>query len=44
MLIEIADFGLPEPRVGHVFNMDDMHDAIRLFKSGRTTGKVIVVP
>lgn len=44
MLIEIADFGLPEPRVGHVFKMDDMHDAIRLFKSGRTTGKVIVVP
>ena len=42
LLEEIQALGLPKPRVGAVLPFDRLTDAVRLFRSGRTTGKVVV--
>jgi len=42
LLQEINDLRLAPPHVGHVFPFEKMHDAIRLFQSGKTVGKVVV--
>lgn len=31
-----------KPHVGHIFNFEQMHEAIQLFQSGHTVGKVVV--
>jgi len=42
LLKEIDALNLPKPYVGHAFKFQELPDAIRLFQSGETTGKVIV--
>jgi len=41
-LNKINNLNLGKPYIGHVFNFDEMIDAIRLFQSGKTKGKVII--
>ena len=43
LLQEVNALQLAPPHVGHVFPFEKMHDAIRLFQSGKTVGKVVVV-
>lgn len=38
----LAKLDIGKPYVGHTFGFDQMHDAIRLFQSGKTMGKVVV--
>lgn len=42
ILDELKALNLPAPYIGHTFQFNEMHDAIKLFQSGNTTGKVIV--
>jgi NADPH:quinone reductase-like Zn-dependent oxidoreductase len=42
MLREITKFDLPAPRVGHRIDFSKMHEALELFQSGKTTGKVVL--
>mmetsp|Transcript_3662 Transcript_3662/g.13487 ORF Transcript_3662/g.13487 Transcript_3662/m.13487 type:complete len:168 (+) Transcript_3662:105-608(+) len=42
LLDALVSFGLPAPRVGHVFAFDQAVEALRLFRSGQTTGKVVL--
>ena len=42
LLHEMADLDLGKPMVGSVFEFDQMHEAIKLFQSGQSTGKVVV--
>jgi NADPH:quinone reductase-like Zn-dependent oxidoreductase len=42
MLSEIEALNLPAPFVGHRFNFSQMGEALGLFKSGTTTGKVVL--
>jgi hypothetical protein len=42
LLTEIEAIKLPAPLVGHTFAFDQMKDALLLFKSGKTVGKVVV--
>ncbi|MEQ9297487.1 MAG: hypothetical protein RIF33_02940 [Cyclobacteriaceae bacterium] len=39
---EMMQLDIGKPLVGHLFKFDQMHEAISLFQSGQTTGKVIV--
>lgn len=42
MLAEIEKLNLPAPRVGHRFDFSQMAEALALFQSGKTTGKVVL--
>lgn len=42
MLAEMAKLDLGKPKVGHVFEFEQMHEAIKLFQKGLSTGKVVV--
>lgn len=42
LLQEIAALHLAPPHVGHVLPFEKMHEAIRLFQSGKTMGKVVL--
>lgn len=42
LLQELDGLNLAAPHVGHVFPFGKMHDAIKLFQSGKTVGKVVV--
>lgn len=42
MLAEIEKLKLPAPMVGHRFDFSQMEEALTLFKSGKTTGKVVL--
>ncbi|MCB0529855.1 MAG: zinc-binding dehydrogenase [Saprospiraceae bacterium] len=42
LLQELDNLQLAAPHVGHVFPFEQMHEAIRLFQSGKTVGKVVV--
>ena len=42
MLTEIEKLKLPAPRVGHRFDFSQMGEALALFQSGKTTGKVVL--
>lgn len=39
---EMAKLDLGKPFVGSTFTFDKLHDALKLFQSGRSTGKVVV--
>lgn len=41
-LDELMQLDIGKPLVGHLFEFGQMHEAITLFQSGQTTGKVIV--
>jgi len=38
----VLDINLRKPHVGNVFDFDKLPDALRLFQSGKTIGKVVV--
>ena len=40
---EMKQMDLPAPYIGHTFEFDQMHEAIKLFQSGKTMGKVVVI-
>ena len=42
LLQELDGLNLAAPHVGHIFPFEKMHDAIKLFQSGKTVGKVVV--
>lgn len=42
ILQEVAALDLPKPIVGHTLPFDDLPEAIRLFSTGKTVGKVVV--
>ncbi|MCB0677648.1 MAG: zinc-binding dehydrogenase [Saprospiraceae bacterium] len=42
LLQELEALELPPPHVGHTFSFADLPDAIRLFRTGETVGKVVV--
>ncbi|MEY3369322.1 MAG: hypothetical protein RI973_2477 [Bacteroidota bacterium] len=41
---EIKALDIGKPRVGHVLGFEALPQAVRLLQSGKTTGKVVVVP
>jgi alcohol dehydrogenase len=41
LLVEIEALQLEKPYVGHVFEFNQLPDAIRLFQGGSTMGKVV---
>lgn len=41
-LKELETMQLKPPHVGHVFPFEEVHDAIKLFQSGKTKGKVVL--
>jgi NADPH:quinone reductase-like Zn-dependent oxidoreductase len=43
LLTELEALRLPAPHVGHRFSFEQLPEAVRLFKSGKTVGKVVVV-
>ena len=43
LLGELQGMDLGKPHVGHTFPLEQLRDAIRLFQSGKTVGKVVVV-
>lgn len=42
LLDELAAYDLTAPYVGHTFSFEALPDAVRLFQTGRTVGKVVV--
>lgn len=42
ILKDLQKYDLGTPVVGHVFEMEELPKAIRLFQTGKTTGKVVV--
>lgn len=42
ILAEMKQLNLKAPYVGHTFDFDQMHEAIKLFQSGKTMGKVVL--
>lgn len=44
LLAELDQLALAPPHVGHVFPFAELPDAVRLFQTGKTVGKVVVTP
>jgi alcohol dehydrogenase len=42
LLKELADFQMPKPLVGHLYDFKDLKDAVLMFQSGKTIGKVVI--
>lgn len=42
LIEELKDLHIEKPHVGHVFEFENFKEAIRLFQSGQTIGKVVV--
>ncbi len=42
LLVELETMHLTPPHVGHVFPFEKLPDAVRLFQTGKTVGKVVV--
>lgn len=42
LLVELEALKLAPPHVGHVFPFEKLPDAVRLFQTGKTVGKVVV--
>ncbi len=42
IIAEMEELNLPAPFVGHTFKFEEIHEALKLFQSGQTTGKVVV--
>lgn len=42
LLNDIQQLDLEEPLIGHTFDFGDLHEALTLFQSGKTVGKVII--
>lgn len=42
ILKELENFQMEAPFIGHRFKFDEMHEALKLFQSGKTVGKVVL--
>ena len=42
LLNEVIKLNLPKPIINHTFSFENLPDAVRTLKSGKTTGKVVV--
>jgi NADPH:quinone reductase-like Zn-dependent oxidoreductase len=42
LLGELAELRLPPPHVGHRYRFEDAREAIRMFQTGKTVGKVVL--
>ena len=42
LLRELFALGLRPQHIGHIYSFDQMHEAIHMFQSGKTVGKVVV--
>ena len=42
LLLNILKFKLNKPHVGSTFSFDKLPDALKLFQSGKTVGKVVI--
>lgn len=42
LLGELKDMNIGKPLVGHQFDFDDLPNAVRLFQTGKTMGKIVV--
>ncbi len=42
LVSKLQDMYLPKPEVGHTFNFKSLHEAVYLFQSGKTKGKVVL--
>ncbi len=42
LMTEIEQLNIGKPHVGHRFSFEELPDAIRLFQSGKTIGKVVI--
>lgn len=42
MLVELQSLNLEPQHIGHTFEFEEMHEAIKLFQQGKTIGKVVV--
>ena len=42
LLGELSTLNLDKPTVGEVFTFENLPDALRLFRTGKTIGKVVV--
>ncbi len=42
ILAELQNLNLNPQHIGHVFDFEEMHEAIRLFQSGKSVGKVVI--
>ena len=42
ILKELEDFNMEAPFIGHQFKFEEMHEALKLFQSGKTVGKVVL--
>lgn len=40
--VELEQMKLDRPKVGRVFNFEDVHDALRFFQSGESVGKIVL--
>ncbi len=43
LLDELSNINIGKPVVGNTFKFEEMHEAIRLFQTGKTMGKIVVV-
>lgn len=43
MMQEINELKLEPPFIGHQFKFEDLPEALRLFKSGKTQGKIVII-
>lgn len=39
---DMLELQLPPPHVGHRFAFEDVPEALKLFQTGRSTGKIVV--
>ncbi|WMN06835.1 medium chain dehydrogenase/reductase family protein [Marivirga arenosa] len=42
ILAELENLNMEAPYIGHQFEFSQMHEALKLFQSGKTTGKVVL--
>jgi len=42
MIRNMEEFDLPKPRIGHQFSFEQLPNALRTLRDGKTTGKVVV--
>ena len=42
ILEEVNELGIGKPHIGHEFEFDNLIEAVKLFQTGKTIGKVVV--
>ena len=42
LIAELKDLDIGKPHVGHTFEFENLLEAIQLFQTGKTIGKVVI--